>query len=60
MRKNTSVALGDYFESFVEEENHTIALKVAIQEGVDSGIATDFNPEKHLQSLKELSLTPLT
>lgn len=76
MRKNTSVALGNYFESFVEsritqgryknaseviraglrlleeEENRTLALKSAIQEGLDSGIATDFNPKKHLESLK--------
>ncbi len=24
----------------------------AVQEGIDSGIAHDFNPEKHLQELK--------
>jgi len=76
MRKNTSVALGDYFESFVEsrisqgryknasevirsglrlleeEENRIAALKGAIQEGLNSGIATDFHPKKHLESLK--------
>lgn len=76
MKKNTSVALGNYFESFVEsritqgryknaseviraglrlleeEENRTLALKAAIQEGLDSGIAVDFDPKKHLQSLK--------
>ncbi len=76
MRKNTSVALGNYFEQFVEnkisqgryknasevirsglrlleeEENRITALKSAIQEGLDSGIATDFNPKKHLQSIK--------
>jgi antitoxin ParD1/3/4 len=34
------------------EENKMIALRDAIQEGVDSGIAKDFNPEKHLQILK--------
>lgn len=76
MKRNTSVALGDYFESFVEnsvsegryknaseviraglrlleeEENKIKALKNAIQEGIDSGIAKSFNPEKHLASLK--------
>lgn len=76
MKNNTSVSLGNYFESFVEtkinegryknaseviraglrlleeEENKTIALKAAIQEGLDSGIAKDFNPKKHLESLK--------
>lgn len=35
-----------------EEENKVIALKAAIKEGVESGIAYDFNPELHLESLK--------
>jgi antitoxin ParD1/3/4 len=76
MRNNTSVALGNHFELFVEsrisqgryknaseviraglrlleeEENRIAALKNAIQEGLESGIATDFNPKKHLESLK--------
>ena len=76
MKKNTSVALGNYFESFVEdkisqgryknaseviraglrlletEENHLVTLKNAIQEGLDSGIVTNFEPQKHLESLK--------
>jgi len=28
------------------------ALKVALQEGLNSGIAANFDPKKHLQSLK--------
>lgn len=76
MGKNTSVSLGNYFESFVEnkiaqgryknaseviraglrlleeEENLVSALKNAIQEGLNSGIATNFDPKKHLESLK--------
>jgi antitoxin ParD1/3/4 len=76
MGKNTSVSLGNYFESFIEskisqgryknaseviraglrlleeEENHVFALKNAIQEGLDSGTATNFNPKKHLELLK--------
>ncbi len=76
MRKNTSVALGSYFEFFVEskilqgryknaseviraglrllekEENQVTVLKEAIQKGLDSGIATDFEPKKHLEVLK--------
>lgn len=76
MGRNTSVSLGNYFESFVdgkinegryknaseviraglrlleEEENKIQALKKAIQDGLDSGISKDFNPKKHLQSLK--------
>lgn len=35
-----------------EEENKAIALKEAIQEGIDSGIAQDFDPEEHLEELK--------
>ena len=36
----------------LEEESKVIALKNAIQEGIDSGIAHDFDPKKHLDSLK--------
>jgi antitoxin ParD1/3/4 len=35
-----------------EEENRVIALRKAIQEGIDSGIAKDFEPKKFLESLK--------
>lgn len=35
-----------------EEESKIVALKDAIQEGMDSGIAKNFNPEKHLKMLK--------
>ena len=76
MRKNTSVALGNYFENFVEtkisqgryknaseviraglrlletEENYSSVLKCAIQEGLESGIATNFDSQEHLRSLK--------
>lgn len=77
MGQNTSVALGSYFENFVdkevsegryksvseviraalrlleEEENKVKVLKAAMKEGFESGIATGFDPKKHLQSLKE-------
>lgn len=76
MGRNTSVALGDYFENFVdskvsagrfknaseviraglrlleEEESKVIALKNAIQEGINSGIVKNFDPKKHLAKLK--------
>ena len=76
MRRNTSVALGNYFEDFVEnrisegryknaseviraglrlleeEENKVIALRAAIKEGYESGISKEFNPKKHLETLK--------
>ena len=35
-----------------EEENRIVILKNAIQDGIDSAIATNFDPGKHLQSLK--------
>lgn len=34
------------------DENRLIALKSAIDEGMDSGIADNFNPCMHLQNLK--------
>ncbi len=76
MGRNTSVSLGNYFESFVDnrvsegrfknaseviraglrllesEENKIIILKNAIREGIESGIAENFNPKKHLELLK--------
>lgn len=74
--KTASVALGTYFEEFIQtkinegrynnaseviraglrllEENETklYHLKSAIQEGLDSGIVSDFNPTQHLENLK--------
>jgi antitoxin ParD1/3/4 len=76
MIKNTSVSLGNYFETFVhqsisegryknaseviraglrlleEDENKATALRNAIQTGIDSGVAENFNPQKHLSELK--------
>ncbi len=74
MGKNTSVSLGDHFESFVEqsiaegryhnaseviraglrlleEETKLNALKIAIQEGLDSGFKS-FDPKTSLKALK--------
>lgn len=74
--KNTSVALGSYFDDFIkaqiaqgrynnaseviraglrlleDNESRVLALKKAIQEGLDSGIAADFDPVTHLRTLK--------
>ena len=36
-----------------EEENRLSALRLAIQEGLDSGRVIDFDPQKNLQHLKE-------
>ena len=35
-----------------ENEERMIALKAAINEGLESGIAENFNPQQHLASLK--------
>ena len=74
--KTTSVALGDYFENFIQsaissgrynnasemvraglrlleaEESRVQSLKSAIEEGLGSGIATDFDPKAYLRRLK--------
>jgi len=81
MGKNTSISLGDHFESFIEhtvvngrfknasevlraglrlleeEENRISLLKNAIQEGIDSGRANDFDPKQHLAILKARRVT---
>ena len=35
-----------------ENESHLQKLKMAIDEGVESGIASEFNAEEHLKALK--------
>ena len=76
MGRNTSVSLGDHFESFVdnrisegrfknaseviraglrlleEEESKIQVLRKEINEGNKSGIADNFDPKKHLETLK--------
>jgi antitoxin ParD1/3/4 len=76
MNRNTSISIGDYFDTFIqsrisagryknasevvraglrlleEEESKMIALKDAIQDGINSGIAYDFEPKSHLEKLK--------
>lgn len=51
--KNVSEVIRAGLRLLEEEENKVIALKNSIQEGIDSGIAHDFDPKKHLESLKE-------
>ncbi len=50
--KNVSEVVRAGLRLLEEEENKVKALRNAIQEGIDSGIAYDFDPKKHLESLK--------
>tara|TARA_B110000908_G_C10120603_1_gene387426 strand:+ start:284 stop:535 length:252 start_codon:yes stop_codon:yes gene_type:complete len=50
--KNVSEVVLAGLRLLEEEECKVIALKYAVQEGIDSGIAHDFAPKKHLESIK--------
>jgi antitoxin ParD1/3/4 len=50
--KNASEVIRAGLRLLEEEENKVTALKQAIQEGIDSGIIEDFDPEQFLQNLK--------
>ena len=75
MGKNTSISLGDHFESFIQneistgryssasevvrtalrlletEEKKIKALRLAIEEGENSQLVEDFDPNAHLEAL---------
>jgi antitoxin ParD1/3/4 len=50
--KNASEVIRAGLRLLEEEESKIIALRSSIQEGIDSGIANDFNPESHLEKIK--------
>ena len=50
--KNVSEVIRAGLRLLEHEENKAIALKNAIQEGIDSGIAHDFDPDEYLLKLK--------
>jgi antitoxin ParD1/3/4 len=50
--KNASEVVRAGLRLLEEEENKIMVLKEAIQEGIESGIASDFNPKAHLEGLK--------
>lgn len=50
--KNASEIIRAGLRLLEKEENETIILRGAIQEGIESGIAENFDPKKHLESLK--------
>ena len=50
--KNVSEVIRAGLLLLEDEESKVIALRKAIQEGIDSGIAHNINQDKHLQELK--------
>ena len=50
--KNVSEVIRAGLRLLENEENKALALRSAIQEGVDSGIAHDFDAGKNLEELK--------
>ena len=55
--KNVSEVIRAGLRLLEEEESKVIALKNSINEGIESGIAHDFNPKKHLESQKAKKLS---
>lgn len=50
--KNASEVVRAGLRLLEEEESKLIALKEAVREGIESGIAYDFEPMSHLENLK--------
>ena len=50
--KNVSEVIRAGLRLLEDEDSKVIALRKAIQEGIDSGISQNFNPDKHLKELK--------
>lgn len=50
--KNASEVIRAGLRLLEEEESRIQALKYAIEEGLDSGIAENFNAKKHLEMLR--------
>lgn len=50
--KNASEVIRAGLRLLEDEENKLKLLKNAVQEGIESGLVKDFNPDKHLDLLK--------
>lgn len=50
--KNTSEVVRAGLRLLEEEEQRIIALRQSITEGINSGIAENFDPEEHLKMMK--------
>ncbi len=50
--KNTSEVIRATLRLLERDESKMVALKMAMEEGIGSGIAKNYNPKKHLESLK--------
>jgi len=50
--KNASEVIRAGLRLLEEEEAKVVTLKKAIAEGIDSGVARNFDPKKHLEILK--------
>ena len=50
--KNASEVVRAGLRLLEEEEKKSIALRQAIKDGIDSGLAENFDPQEHLKSLK--------
>ncbi|MFM2387108.1 MAG: hypothetical protein RL660_1865 [Bacteroidota bacterium] len=50
--KNVSEVVRAGLRLLEDEESKTIALRKAIQDGIESGIAHDFDAKKHLKAIK--------
>jgi antitoxin ParD1/3/4 len=51
--KNASEVIRAGLRLLEEEEDKLLVLRKAIKDGLDSGVAKDFNPKKHLTFLKK-------
>ncbi|MBK7128982.1 MAG: type II toxin-antitoxin system ParD family antitoxin [Crocinitomicaceae bacterium] len=51
--KNASEIVRAGLRLLEEEERKVIALRNAIEQGINSGLAKDFDPDQHLKMLKK-------